>query len=102
MSQNNTIASLSSTSDLFAQSTFVLPSITQDLTIDLTKRLYDKEYGVDNGDRLYIYNKGGFFTREDPLRKVLLTRIHSYTHTLIHSSHSHLHYTSITYRFHYR
>jgi hypothetical protein len=30
-----------------------------DLSIDLRKNLFDREYGLNDGSRLYIYNKGG-------------------------------------------
>jgi hypothetical protein len=40
----------------------------EDLEIDLSKKL-DVDYGIDTGDRLYIYNKGGFWTKDHKLIK---------------------------------
>jgi len=41
----------------------------EDLHItDLTKKL-DVDYGIDDGDRLFVYNRGGFFTKDSPLIK---------------------------------
>eukprot|EP00597_Dinobryon_sp_UTEXLB2267_P000590 CAMPEP_0170066052 /NCGR_PEP_ID=MMETSP0019_2-20121128/5891_1 /TAXON_ID=98059 /ORGANISM="Dinobryon sp., Strain UTEXLB2267" /LENGTH=200 /DNA_ID=CAMNT_0010273039 /DNA_START=383 /DNA_END=985 /DNA_ORIENTATION=+ len=41
----------------------------EDLLItDLTKKL-DVDYGIDDGDRLFVYNRGGFFTKDSPLIK---------------------------------
>jgi hypothetical protein len=40
----------------------------EDLKIDLTKKL-DKDYGLENNSRVFVYNKGGLFTKDAPLKK---------------------------------
>jgi hypothetical protein len=40
----------------------------EDLQIDLTKNL-DKDYGLDNFSKVFVYNRGGLFTKQDPRRK---------------------------------
>lgn len=39
----------------------------EDLEIHLDKKL-DEHYGMDNNARIYVYNKGGFFTNDSPLK----------------------------------
>lgn len=40
----------------------------EELKIDLKLKL-DEHYGLDTGDQLYIYNRGGFTTANSPIRK---------------------------------
>jgi hypothetical protein len=40
----------------------------EDLLIDLTKKM-DKDYGLDNGSRVFVYNKGGLFTKDARIKK---------------------------------
>lgn len=40
----------------------------EDLEIDLERTLYGEEYGINPGDKLYIYNKGAYMTRSPPQR----------------------------------
>jgi hypothetical protein len=40
----------------------------EDLNIDLTKKL-DLHYGLDNGSRVYVYNRGGYRTHDSPVKK---------------------------------
>jgi hypothetical protein len=39
----------------------------EDLQIDLAKKM-DADYGLDNFSKVFIYNKGGLFTQNDPRR----------------------------------
>lgn len=39
----------------------------EDLVIELDKKL-DEHYGMENNARVYVYNKGGFFTSDSPLK----------------------------------
>lgn len=40
----------------------------EELKIDLKLKL-DEHFGLDTGDRLYVYNRGGFTTQNSPVRK---------------------------------
>ncbi len=40
----------------------------EDLVIDLAKKM-DADYGLDNYSKVFIYNKGGLFTRDAPIKK---------------------------------
>lgn len=40
----------------------------EELKIDLKLKM-DEDYGLDTGDRLFIYNRGGFTTSNSPIRK---------------------------------
>lgn len=43
----------------------------EDLEINLAMKLDEPPYNLDNGYRLHIYNKGGFFTEDAPIKQQL-------------------------------
>ena len=43
----------------------------EDLHIDLAMKMDEPPYNLNNGDRLYVYNRGGFFTTDTPIKRQL-------------------------------
>ena len=52
-----------------------------DLEIHLDKKL-DVYYGLDDNARIYVYNKGGFFTNDSPLKKARTVDMMSMNETM--------------------
>ena len=46
-----------------------------DMVIELDKKL-DVHYGLDDNARIYVYNKGGFFTNSSPLKRARVDIMH--------------------------
>lgn len=46
-----------------------------DLEIHVDEKL-DEFYGLDDNDRIYVYNKGGYFTNNSPLKKARVDIMH--------------------------